>query len=386
MCLKIDIISYGVDACEGPPSVVLDRSGVSIGRSDDNQVVLPDESKLISRYHAKISYENGRYYVTDSSKNGTLIGNRDLQLKGNTAELFHGDRVRIGDYELLVSIMEPPDHEPGVSAQGDRGEQESAKYNIDDFFAESKVVDVCEPDFIPGPIELKSPVTDDDTDSPSKVPATDTGQAATPSSQDACRKLFDLFLAGAQMEDTSFIKEEDIPDMMMNLGAVFREMVNGLWTVLQGRAEQKSEMRALMTGVLHIDNNPLKLSPRLEDALRSLFKREHPAFLKPADAVRKGFEDLMNHHMAIIAGIQPSLREALDRFDPERIAEKHQGGFAVRRKCMCWDEYCRSYDKLRNDVLDELFGKVFVKAYEEQIEKLRSKKIERAEGNERLKG
>jgi predicted component of type VI protein secretion system len=388
MALRIQVLKYGVHNVEGSSSVMFEMKGGTIGRSEENQVVLPDETKQISRHHAQISYENGRYYLTDASKNGTTICNRDLYLQGNTAELMDGDRLRIGYYDLEVSIFELPKLEPeiffkeapSVPVSGITGRD-----SIDDFFKESVVEQPVSPNFTPEPEELdiffseteSSTSGEDDTESSTEASSIaavgDTEQQPLPNLQDAYRELFGIFLKSARLEEMSFFRVEEIPDLMSTLGDVFREMVTGLWTVLQGRAEEKSEIRALMTGVCNIDNNPLKLSPRIEDAIRSLIKRDHPAFLEPVEAVRKGFRDLMDHHVAMNAGIQAALMEVLNRFDPQHFVKKHKAAFALKKKTVCWDDWCESYIRFRNEALEDFFGRTFVQAYEEQLQKLHPK-------------
>ncbi len=191
--------------------------------------------------------------------------------------------------------------------------------------------------------------------------------------REAYRELFNIFLRGAQIEDPDFVDTAEIPELVESLGALFRELVNGLWTVLRGRTELKAEIRLAMTMVRPAGNNPLKLSPRIEDVLRSLLKREHPSFLEPIDAVREGFEDLMNHQLAMNAGIQAALLEALDQFDPQRFAEKNKDKSVLQTKGKYWKDYCAAYDELKDRALEGIFGKGFVRAYEEQLEKLRSK-------------
>jgi hypothetical protein len=73
---------------------------VRIGRSRDNDLVLPDVgAPAASRHHAEAVLEGGRWWLVDlSSANGTLVNGRRITRVGLDA----GDRVRIGDEELLV--------------------------------------------------------------------------------------------------------------------------------------------------------------------------------------------------------------------------------------------------------------------------------------------
>lgn len=69
-----------------------------IGRGSDCQMVLPE--RQVSRYHVKILYENGRYYLEDlDSKNGTHINGKQITGK---APLQDGDEVQIA---LCVKLL-----------------------------------------------------------------------------------------------------------------------------------------------------------------------------------------------------------------------------------------------------------------------------------------
>ena len=193
--------------------------------------------------------------------------------------------------------------------------------------------------------------------------------------EDVYTEIFDRFLKGAGLTKLSFTDPE-IPDLVERLGAVFRELVNGLWTVLRGRAEMKAQIRIEMTMVKPNSNNPLKFSPTLEDALKHLLKRDHPSFLEPLDAVRESFGDIMNHQLALNAGIQAALVDALDQFDPERFSGNRDSSL-LHTKSKFWKAYCEAYPELKEEALEGIFGKAFVKAYEDQLEKLRNLKPDR---------
>ncbi|MBS1252831.1 MAG: Response regulator ArlR [Anaerolineales bacterium] len=70
---------------------VLETDEVSIGRDDDNAIVLPD--RRISRRHAVIEHDDDRYYIRDcDSKNGTFLN--DELLQGSVA-LKDGDDISV---------------------------------------------------------------------------------------------------------------------------------------------------------------------------------------------------------------------------------------------------------------------------------------------------
>lgn len=110
MPLTLTAISYrGRPPTDHTAAVLTNRAG-TIGRAPDNDLVLADPEKVISRFHASIRYEKASFYITDTSLAGTAIINRGITLHKNTpqetARLENGDRLRIGDYELTVSVSE----------------------------------------------------------------------------------------------------------------------------------------------------------------------------------------------------------------------------------------------------------------------------------------
>lgn len=88
-----------------------------IGRSETNDITLLDPRKSVSRFHAEIREENGRWVFIDlSSQNGSW--NRDGQ-RVSRVVLDHGRDVLFGDYRLAFEdtprVAPPPmPAEPGV--------------------------------------------------------------------------------------------------------------------------------------------------------------------------------------------------------------------------------------------------------------------------------
>jgi len=85
---------------------VVDLTGtrLQVGRGRDNNIVLPDPEKGVSRVHAELRYENGRYVVVDlQSQNGTWINGRRVE----RAELRYGAELAIGAYRLTLLSDRP---------------------------------------------------------------------------------------------------------------------------------------------------------------------------------------------------------------------------------------------------------------------------------------
>ena len=76
-----------------------------IGRGTENQLVLEDRDKQVSRTHAEIRHERGQYLITDlNSQNGVWIGER--QIKSEEAVPVNVP-VTIGPYRLILMPEEP---------------------------------------------------------------------------------------------------------------------------------------------------------------------------------------------------------------------------------------------------------------------------------------
>ena len=76
-----------------------------IGRSSDNDWVLPAPGRLVSSQYCVVQYKVGRYYLTDNSTNGVELVNAGIRLRrGNSDPLQDGELIRIGDYEIQARL------------------------------------------------------------------------------------------------------------------------------------------------------------------------------------------------------------------------------------------------------------------------------------------
>ena len=85
---------------DGAEQVVeLRERKLQIGRGRDNDIVLEDPEKGVSRTHAELRFENGRYIVVDlQSQNGTWVNGQRVE----RAEVPPGAEITIGDYKLKL--------------------------------------------------------------------------------------------------------------------------------------------------------------------------------------------------------------------------------------------------------------------------------------------
>ncbi|MBO1326505.1 type VI secretion system-associated FHA domain protein TagH [Acetobacter sp. TBRC 12305] len=76
-----------------------------IGRGPDNDWVLADPERHLSKRHCIIAFHQGGWAVADISTNGTFVNDGAAPLgHGTIRELRTGDRIRIGTYEIEAQI------------------------------------------------------------------------------------------------------------------------------------------------------------------------------------------------------------------------------------------------------------------------------------------
>ncbi|WKD50015.1 type VI secretion system-associated FHA domain protein TagH [Microbulbifer spongiae] len=84
------------------------QAGGSLGRSADNDWVLPDPDRVVSSRHAQIAFSGNQYFLTDTSTNGTFYnGAEEMIGKGNQVSLKEGDILHMGEYRLKVTLRQP---------------------------------------------------------------------------------------------------------------------------------------------------------------------------------------------------------------------------------------------------------------------------------------
>src|SRR5690554_6176883 len=81
-----------------------ERSTMEFGPSGCDWV-RPAPRRYLSGRHASIDFRGGCYYVVDTSTNGVYVNDAEVPVgRGKPQRLFNGDRIRIGDYEIVAEI------------------------------------------------------------------------------------------------------------------------------------------------------------------------------------------------------------------------------------------------------------------------------------------
>jgi type VI secretion system FHA domain protein len=171
------------------------------------------------------------------------------------------------------------------------------------------------------------------------------------------------------------------PEVSQQFGRILRVVVAGVMDVLRARDKIKDEFRMRMTTFKQADNNPLKFSANVEDALHNLLVKRNAAYLGPVEAFEDAFLDVRNHQMAMLAGIRVAYEAMLKEFDPDALQRafdpQAKGGNFLNGgpKAKYWELYRSRFLDMFKDPdssFRRLFGDDFAKAYEEQLARLRA--------------
>jgi len=499
MPLKLRVISDQYKELGKASSQLFGVTGGLIGRAPDNDWVLPDPDRYVSSHHAKISFRAGSWLLEDTSTNGTFVNERDAPLSvTGPYKLKDGDRLRFGDYDVIVSIdanndfspdatgqMPPPptlrerrgkpsrptpkrtpqhfDEDLGADlditglfvsgtreaedqsdavAAFDRSLQQdtpkptpaprasSATTSLLDTYLEEALPRAAAPDdsgedwhmttrrlqqrksaanavpllqavptpptpraqspasAAPAPIVREAPPVREFA--PRESSARDTmpiklEPERNRRSADGSGELqagVDALCRGAGIDPAAL--PADAHGRLLGLaGQMLREVVLDLMEALRNRGEEKSRLHVGHTTIQPAQNNPLKFSASVEEALRKLLDGNSSRYLGAVEALREAFSDLKNHQAAMDEGMHAALNDLLSRVDPTELQERFDRGLkrnplpAGAAKAKYWELYCEFYPLLNQRdtrgwpaVFTEEFGRI----YAEKVEELERKK------------
>lgn len=170
------------------------------------------------------------------------------------------------------------------------------------------------------------------------------------------------------------------PGLMERIGELLRASTEGTLQLLIARQEIKREVRAEVTMIAAQANNPLKFSPTVEVALAHLLGPGMRGFMPAEAAMRDAYQDLRAHEFGVMVGMHAALEHVIRQFAPDvleqNIAAKSRldAIFSANRKAKLWDQFVKLYADIAREAEDDfhaLFGKAFLKAYEEQMTRMK---------------
>ena len=410
MSLTLEVV--GVHAASMGPNVrrVLGEMEFKIGRDSDNDWILPQS--YVSRHQAVVRCVNGMYFLEQVGSCPIVLNETGRPLERNRiARLSVGDRIMIDDIEIRVLESQPlratadvdtsstaypvmaaaPIDLPGPS-RGDPidplellgvrvPEPRRAAPRIQDFG--SILDEAMPPGSVPRPAVAAAPVLPENWfGAPSALrsmpaaPVAPPSRPAPPSTPTAAGSLENL-LRGAGLDPAHTHLSEEVASQ---LGEVLRIVVAGTMQVLQARNQIRKEFRMATTQVSQKNNNPLKFSADVADALHKLLVQRSPAYLDTVSSFNDAFDDIRVHQFAMLASLRVAFTYMLNQFDPEVLQAQFakQGGrgsvLGMGGKPKLWEAYVARYGELAADrdfAFRRLFGEEFGKAYEQNLEQQR---------------
>jgi type VI secretion system FHA domain protein len=205
---------------------------------------------------------------------------------------------------------------------------------------------------------------------------------------DADFTLLKAFLLGSGLTELPRAAGAKDPRMldaaiMQRIGELLKLHSQGTVELLASRALTKKEMRAEVTVIVAKNNNPLKFSPDAGGALaHMLAARPLRGFMEGPAAVRDAFDDLIAHQVGFVAGMRAAMQGLISRFDPKELEKRLKQRSMIdtmlpmNRKAKLWELFNELFGELAREAEDDfeaLFGREFLRAYDEQIERLNQK-------------
>ena len=396
----------------------------SIGRGKDNQWVVADPDRHLSKKHCQFTYGVGEWEVQDLSTNGTFLNQSSDPIgKGASQKLRNGDRVKFGLYEIEVIIDEEESarehddflahHDPSPSRSEVRPYHD-ARLPSSASMLDSPNSPILPADFdplAPNPEPFSGPTDSDhapalqsafrppgpvaiipddwDVDLPAANPRPQPARpqqaesppqdaapvpakserrppaptAAPPAEAPDDGAVIAAFLRGVALSDA---KLADPEKTLERIGAAVRASVTGLRQTLMARASIKDEFRIEQTMIRPSGNNPLKFSLDDDDALATLLGIGRRGGMPADEAIAEAFDDLRMHELATISAMQEAVRVLLAQFAPEIIEQKAGGGglqiHPAQKKAKAWDAFGQLHKSVTQALSDD-FDSVFGKAF-----------------------
>jgi predicted component of type VI protein secretion system len=340
MALKLTIIDDQRTQPARGGSIVIGVGGGGIGRAHDNDWVLPDPQRYLSAHHARVQFRDGAYYLLDTSTNGVYVNDGTVAI-GRRAPypLRDGDRLRMGDYELSVSIDTERGEAPGEASSVFPIAPDPLTTNSivsrGDIGVELNVRDLLRPDALPGnPMGAvdafgQSVLTED-----AGLLAFDSGQRLAPADLRAAAPArreprladrsaenaagIEAFCRGAGI-DVKQLPADAAARMLQLAGVLLREALLGLkgLALAQREIRDQTHIQVGKEDPQHIGLTGLPV----DDLLLRLMIGHDRRDLDAVQWVRDMLASTRRHDIATMRALHTALGEFLARLDPRALAQ-----------------------------------------------------------------
>src|SRR5450755_3752025 len=423
MALRLRVVSEHSTRLGTLATKVFGVHGGTIGRATDNEWILPDPERYLSGKHARVDFRAGAYVLVDTSSNGTYVNGAQVPLgKYHDYALRDGDYVRLGEYELLVSIDQsndfPPEESAIIAYDGQSPSSAAKKSTANDLGAELDLSQLLEPSNLSAadsgvrprdaygqslppvdhpagspeaagtpwhmmtrPLKVETPMGPPPA-APKALPA---GESAPSPHLSRSQSLslyegdFDIglssFCRGAGIDPRSVTPDARGAALQL-AGQLLREAVLGLMDLNQGRNEFRNKFR-IATPAAEGSESPLNLARGVDEALVRLLTTVSTR-AGSVEAIRENFRELKAQNAASLTAMRAAFEEFLNRVNPKELEERFEratkrGVFGSQNKAKYWDLYAEMFGALAQrpaEGFPHLFTEAFAKAYEAKFRAL----------------
>jgi type VI secretion system protein len=431
MTLRLSVVSEHGIRLGAHSTKVFGVHGGSIGRGTDNEWILPDPERYLSGKHARVDFRAGSYVLVDTSSNGTYVNGAQVPLgKYHDYVLKDGDYVRLGEYELLVSIDKsndfPPDESAIVAYDGQAPSSSVGKSTANDLGADLDLSQLLEPSsdeldmgsaprprnsygqaiqsnretalppvaaepdrsatpwhMMTRPLKVTPAAAQSAPAGPVAAAAGTTGTAAANPPARPPMPLFEgdlevglaAFCRGAGIDPRNITPEARGAALQL-AGQLLRESVLGVMDLNQGRNEFRNRFR-IPTPADDGPESPLNFARGVDEALIRLLTTVSTR-AGAVEAVRDNFKQLKAQNTASLAAMRAAFDEFLNRLDPKDLEERFdraakRGVFGTQNKGKYWDLYAEMFPGLAQrpaDGFPHLFMETFAKAFDAKLRTL----------------
>lgn len=359
------------------------RAGGSLGRAEDCDWVIPDLQRHLSNRHARVSYRDGRYFLTDTSSNGIRLKDSGAHLpKGEAHPIENGTVFCMGSFDIqarLVATQDIPLEDIGRPTPAGSIIPDDSFLELDPL-ASLDQEEEADRDDLHGlrqaPAEPlrqphdHAPIERDSLPLPELVPPTE--PPAAPVAAAEVPSSFWERLGDALGVDLTRLDAAEREALALEAAHLLRQCVQGLQQSLRTRAEIKNELRLPLTSVQNTDLGPLRTPLDGRDSLGALLAPVQTGAPTARLAVARAFRDLQAHQVALLSASRAAVRATLDHFAPEPLALRLERDGRLSRLSGAggrWRAYQRYHQRLRHDDdwTERLLARDFAQAYEEQV-------------------
>ncbi|MEG0632177.1 MAG: type VI secretion system-associated FHA domain protein TagH [Pseudomonas sp.] len=366
---------------------VFDTRGGVIGRAADCDWSIPDVSKHLSNRHASVSFRQGAFYLTDTSRNGTFTATGAQLPERQAFRIEPGARFRMSSFEILARLREPR------SAGDEHSRRPLSKGAIipDDIYLldplpslDQSAQDPAADDALAA---LRQPVPEavscadfaridvEHLPLPELVePAPLLSELAVEATPDAAERsaLFWMQFGAALGVDLTALDRGEREALAIKAAQLLAQSIGDLQQCLRTRSELKAELRLAHSSTRLDGRDPLRASADSGTALALLLRPGGSAQVSSQQVIACAFHDIQAHQVALLAACRTTLRATLEQFSPQQLVLRFERG--GERPLLAtpgnrWRAYGRYHQALLED--DEFSARLltrdFAQAYDEQV-------------------